>query len=352
MPGRHAQRGSSVLCDTAVADADIRGWCVSTHAHRASCICDASAGRQGCTHADDEASCEVLYGSADADTGAEAEYLSPRLVRACSGGEPGKAGGGEQMSRQEQPTDAQRTPPQLVEKPKDKTTPGPGPKQRARARPGARQRRIEQRTPYTRIGPVSPPAGYWAWASRLVPLRSLECRVACGERRAYPIFMSSPALAPASSCYFPSFIHPSHPTPARLGNLYLSPLSACACGCAAQRTWELGRRLAPFLGVGAPVRTAVLGVGTFGIFAPCNAAIARGAIAGDASRSWVQEARYPSLELASANQAADGEDALVSADGVLSGGGVGLDADAKEVLEANSDTEKRAPTTNGDRAVG
>jgi hypothetical protein len=54
--------------------------------------------------------------------------------------------------------------------------------------------------------------------------------------------------------------------------------------------------------------------------------------------------RYPSLGFAVANQAADGEDALVSADGVLSGGGVGLDADAKDVLEANSDTEKGAPT--------
>jgi hypothetical protein len=178
------------------------------------------------------------------------EYLAPR---ACSGGGPGKAGGGEQMLRRERLTDAQRTPPLLVEKPKDKTTPDPGPKQPARARPGARQKRIEQRTPYTRIGPVSPLAGYCAWASRLVPLRSLECPVACGERSVYPIFMSSPALAPAPSSYFPSFTHPSHPAPTRLGNLYLSPLSACACRCAAQRTWELGRRPAPFLGVGVPV---------------------------------------------------------------------------------------------------
>ncbi|KAJ7302490.1 hypothetical protein DFH08DRAFT_905074 [Mycena albidolilacea] len=148
------------------------------------------------------------------------------------------------MPRRERPTDAQRTPPQLVEKPKDKATPGPGPKQRVRARPGARQRRIEQRTPYTRIGPVSPPADYCAWISRLVPLRSLECRVACGERRAYPIFMSSPALAPASSSYFPSFTHPSHPAPTRLGNLYLSPSPLAPAGVrrSARGSWGVGPR--------------------------------------------------------------------------------------------------------------
>ncbi|KAJ7695239.1 hypothetical protein B0H14DRAFT_3042643 [Mycena olivaceomarginata] len=173
------------------------------------------------------------------------------------------------MSRRERPTDAQRTPPQPVEKPKDKTT------------PGARQRRIEQRAPYTRIGPVSPPAGY--------------------------------------------------------------------CACAAQRTWELGRRPAPFLGVGAPEPQS--GVRARSLLPPTL--LLHAAIAGGASRSWVQEARYPSLEFAGAKQAADGEDALVSADGVLSGGGVGLDADAKEVLEANSDAEVgRSTTTNGDRAGG
>ncbi|KAJ7710100.1 hypothetical protein B0H14DRAFT_3525006 [Mycena olivaceomarginata] len=64
------------------------------------------------------------------------------------------------MSRRERPANAQCTPPQLIEKPRDKMTPGPGPKQPARAHPGARQRRIKQRTPYTRIGPVSPLAGY------------------------------------------------------------------------------------------------------------------------------------------------------------------------------------------------
>ncbi|KAJ7301541.1 hypothetical protein DFH08DRAFT_906688 [Mycena albidolilacea] len=148
------------------------------------------------------------------------------------------------MSRRERPTDAQHTPPQLVEKPKDKTTPRPGPKQRARARPGARQRRIEQRTPYTRLGPVSPPAGYCARTSRLVPLRSLECRVACGERRAYPIFMSALALAPASSSYFPSCTHPSHPAPTRLGNLYLppSPLAPAGVRRSARGSWGVGSR--------------------------------------------------------------------------------------------------------------
>ncbi|KAJ7795329.1 ankyrin repeat-containing domain protein [Mycena olivaceomarginata] len=102
----------------------------------------------------------------------------------------------------------------------------------------------------------------------------------------------------------------------------------------------------------SPLAPAVWGVGT--LFAPSNVAIARGAIAGGASRSWVQEARYPSLELAGANQAADGEDVLVG------GGGVGLDADAKKVLEANSDAEvgpskehhhKRGPRGWGDIAT-
>ncbi|KAJ7302554.1 hypothetical protein DFH08DRAFT_989220 [Mycena albidolilacea] len=128
--------------------------------------------KQGCAHADDEGSCEVLYSGAAANTGAEAEYfwyLAPRLVRACSGGGPGKAGSGEQIPRRERPTDAQRTPPPLVEKPKDKTTGSKAARESAPRGEAEADRAAHAVHAYR----ASVAAG------RLPPreLRSLECRV-------------------------------------------------------------------------------------------------------------------------------------------------------------------------------
>jgi hypothetical protein len=89
------------------------------------------------------------------------------------------------MPRRERPADARRTPPQLVEKPKDETTPGPGPRQPARVRSGARHRWVKQ--------------------------RMLNARI----RRVTHLYV----LAPAPAALFPSFTHlrllPPRPRAAR-----------------------------------------------------------------------------------------------------------------------------------------
>ncbi|KAJ7794714.1 hypothetical protein B0H14DRAFT_2621639 [Mycena olivaceomarginata] len=277
-PGRRTQRGPSALCDTAVAGADVRGWCVSTHAHRASCI--ACHDMKPTTH---------------------------------TGGGPGKAGGGEQMSRRERPTDAQRTPPQLVEKPKDKTAPGPGPgpgpKQRARARSGARRGRIEQRTPYTRIRPVSPPEGYC--------VVSYPCaRPNAGWNAGWRVGRDAPT--PSSCLRLPwlplplptSLLSPILLTPpprdSAISTCPPSPLAPAGVRRSARGSWGVGSRPS---WVSVRQSEAQSGV-------------------------WARSLLPPTLLLHArlSLEAAEGEDALV-------GGGVGLDADAKDVLEANSDAE-------------
>ncbi|KAJ7842542.1 hypothetical protein B0H14DRAFT_3139882 [Mycena olivaceomarginata] len=222
-------------------------------------------------HADNDASCEVLYGGADADAGAEAGSLALRL-----------AGGGEQMPRRERPTDARRTPPQLVEKPKDEMTQGPGPRQPARVRSGARHRRVKQRMLYTRI--------------RRVTHLHVFARLGSCSRSPLP------------------FIHPSSPTPTtpprRSPTLASSPSIAPPAPASVRRSargsWGVGARPSWVWVRPSELRSWV----------------------------WVRSGSFlPTPLLLRAGL-------LLETDGALSGGGgVGLDADAKEVLEANSGTE-------------
>jgi hypothetical protein len=148
-------------------------------------------------HADDDASCEVLYGGTDADAGAEAGSLALRLVRVCG---PGKVGSGEQMPRWEHRIDARRTPPQLVEKSKDKTMPGLGPRQPGRVRSGARHRRVKQRMLYAHMARHPPSCLRLPWLP-------------------FPSSLHSPILP-----Y-------SHHAPAPLANPCLFPLDRSAHAC-------------------------------------------------------------------------------------------------------------------------
>jgi hypothetical protein len=178
------------------------------------------------------------------------------------------------MPRRERPTDARRTPPQLVEKPMDEMTPGPGP---ARVRSGARHRRIKQRMLYMRV------------------------------RRVTHLLALAPAPAPAP--LFPSFTHPPllppRPRAARQP-LPLSPRSLRARGGAGASAHAL-------LGSGCARPNRGPGCGYARVLPPYTVAAARGLSLEVRSRSWVQEARYPSLELelAGANQDANGEDTPV-----------------------------------------
>ncbi|KAJ7842555.1 hypothetical protein B0H14DRAFT_3139886 [Mycena olivaceomarginata] len=215
-------------------------------------------------HADEDASCEVLYGGADADAGCEAGSLALKLVLACSG---------EQMPKRERPTDVRRTPPQLVEKPKDEMTPGPGPRQPARHMLYARIRRVTHLHVFAGLGSRS-----------------------------------------RSRCPLP-FIHPSSPTPTtrprRSPTLASSPSIALPAPASVWRSargsWGVGAR--PPCVCARPNRGP--GCGYAQALSPYTVATARGLSLEVRARSWVQEARYPSLELelAGANQDANGEDA-------------------------------------------
>ncbi|KAJ7842536.1 Neutral/alkaline non-lysosomal ceramidase-domain-containing protein [Mycena olivaceomarginata] len=269
--------GPRILYDTAVAGADVRGWCLGAHVHRASCIpCHDTKltthavrrvrGQAGMrAPADDDASCEVLYGGADADADAEAGSLALRLVRG---------------------------------------------RRRANAQAGTSHRRAAHTTAARREAQGRGDAGFEA-AHESTLRGEAQAGQAAHAIRAHtarhpPSRLRLPWLPLPSSLHspiLPYFHHAPHRSPTLASSPSIAPPAPASVRRSARKSWGVGARPSWVWVRPSEPRSWVW----------------------VRSRSWVQEARYPplELELAGANQDANGEDAPVQADGALSSGGGG-----------------------------
>ncbi|KAJ7839848.1 hypothetical protein B0H14DRAFT_3140636 [Mycena olivaceomarginata] len=329
-PDRDTQRGPGVLCDTAVAGADVRGCSPHTR-------CDASAGRQGCAHADDDASCEVLYGGAERGRVPRlsiSEYLAPRLVRACSGDGRGKAG--RRRAKAQARTTHRRAAHAAAarreaqgqddagsgsEAARESAPRGEAEADRAahavdayRASVAAGRLLRVDKSPRA-LALARMPGVVWG-AARLPYLHVFAC---LGSRSLFLLPFSHPSFSPRAYATRQSLPLPPPLAPAGVRR------SACGSwGVGLRPSWVSVRQSEPQSWVW--VRSGSLLPPTLLLHAGLSLEVRR--VPGSRRRGTHRSGSLVRIRPPMAK--------THSADGVLSGGGVGLDADAKEVLEANT----------------